>query len=387
MRNRSLIWFSLFVIFGLMIAGCSNNETPIPTMEETQEPAPGFTPSQVCEVPDVVGLDQAAAEGMLAGVGLQPVKSTTYDPTVAERAVISQDPPAGTRMEPCEGDVTLAISLGPAPEPTEAPTATYTPVPLTPTPTATLAPPTPTSTPDIVRTLDIEAPVHKIDDDSPTFLTSFWLDTPPLTGSLLELNTRDVDGADSVWINGKIVGVTPQGTSSSVSLFVPASLLKAGKNDLRIEAHYWGSNADDFHVDKITLLLNQASVASEDKASEIAVETPTHHLGDTNVKEWSVPEPENTSYITFFELQQRPTKGAVLVLSTFHIGCLNPVRVNDNLIGHLPGYGQEMWVNDVQMYIPPNSLIGGANSLRIDTAKCEGLDDFMIKDMRLRIEE
>jgi hypothetical protein len=324
---------------------------------------------------------------MLASVGLQPVQSTQYDPDVAEGTVISQEPPAGTRMEPCEADVTLVISLGPAPEPTEAPTATNTPIPPTPTSTSTPAPPTPTPTPDILSTLDIEAPAHRIDDDSPTFLTSFWLDNPPVTGSLLELDTREVDGADSVWINEKIVGVAPQGSDASINMFVPATLLQVGKNDLRIEAHYWGSNADDFHVDKITLKVNQASVPSEDEATEIVIEAPTHHIGDTNVKEWSIPEPENTSYITFFELPYQPTKGAILVLSTFHIGCLNPVRVNDNLIGHLPGYGQEMWVNDVQMYIPSNSLVEGANRLRIDTAECDGLDDFMMKDMRILVEK
>jgi len=103
-------------------------------------------PAEICEVPDVVGLDQAAAKSMLVRLGLQLVKSNQYDPNIMAGAVISQDPPAGSKMKPCQGDVTIVISLGPMPVPsptsvptnTPAPTKTPTPIPptLTPTPTA-----------------------------------------------------------------------------------------------------------------------------------------------------------------------------------------------------------------------------------------------------------
>jgi len=95
--------------------------------------------TEICEVPNIVGLDQAAAEGMLTGLGLQPVRSNQYDPNVTARAVISQNPPAGSRMKPCQGDVTIVISLGPlpipspTPVPTSTPTTTKTPTPLPPT--------------------------------------------------------------------------------------------------------------------------------------------------------------------------------------------------------------------------------------------------------------
>lgn len=105
----------------------------------------GSTPAEICEVPDVVRLDQAAAKSMLVGLGLQPVETNQYDPNIMAGAVISQDPPAGSKMKPCQGDVTIVISLGPMPVPsptsvptnTPPPTKTPTPIPPTPTPTPT----------------------------------------------------------------------------------------------------------------------------------------------------------------------------------------------------------------------------------------------------------
>jgi hypothetical protein len=102
------------------------------------------TSTEICEVPNVVGLDQAAAEGMLTGLGLQPVRSNQYDPNVTAGAVISQDPPAGSRMKPCQGDVTIVISLGPLPTPSPTPVPTSMP---TPTKTPTSLPPTLTPMP------------------------------------------------------------------------------------------------------------------------------------------------------------------------------------------------------------------------------------------------
>jgi hypothetical protein len=95
----------------------------------------GFTPAEICEVPDVVGLDQASAEHMLTELELQPVRSNQYDPNVIAGAVISQDPTAGSRMKPCHGDVTIVISLGPLPTPSPTSLPTNTPKPSkTPTP-------------------------------------------------------------------------------------------------------------------------------------------------------------------------------------------------------------------------------------------------------------
>jgi hypothetical protein len=102
----------------------------------------GFIPAEICEVPDVVGLHQVAAERMLTELELQPVRSNQYDPSIIAGVVISQDPPAGSRMKPCHGDVTIVISLGPLPTPsptslptnTLQPSKTPTPISLAPTP-------------------------------------------------------------------------------------------------------------------------------------------------------------------------------------------------------------------------------------------------------------
>ena len=187
MKRRSLIFIVLFIVFGLIVTGCTGEGGLVPSAEETEEaPAPGFTPAQVCQVPDVVGMDQAAAEGMLAGVGLQPVKSSQYDATVPEGAVISQEPPAGTRLEPCESDVVLAISLGPEPQPTSAPTATE--APPTPTATSTPIPPTPTSTPTPVP------PTPTVDPNPPS---GQWA-----------VRAYDTDDRNLILVNGQLVGVS-----------------------------------------------------------------------------------------------------------------------------------------------------------------------------------
>jgi hypothetical protein len=106
----------------------------------------GFTPAEICEVPDVVGLDQVSAERMLTELELQPVRSNQYDPGVIAGAVISQDPPAGSRMKPCRGDVTIVISLGPLPTPSPTSLPTNTPKPIkTPTPISSAPTPMPTA--------------------------------------------------------------------------------------------------------------------------------------------------------------------------------------------------------------------------------------------------
>jgi hypothetical protein len=95
----------------------------------------GTAPEAICKVPDVAGLDQAAAEGMLVELGLQPIRSNQYDPNVKAGAVIRQDPIAGSLIKPCDAGITILISLGPAPTPSPTPMPTNTPNPTeTPTP-------------------------------------------------------------------------------------------------------------------------------------------------------------------------------------------------------------------------------------------------------------
>jgi hypothetical protein len=67
------------------------------------------------DVPDVVGLAQAAAETAITGAGLDVGTVTTENSdTVAAGDVISQDPVAGTSV-PVGSAVDLVVSSGPAP--------------------------------------------------------------------------------------------------------------------------------------------------------------------------------------------------------------------------------------------------------------------------------
>jgi hypothetical protein len=94
-----------------------------------------------CKVPDVVGLDQVAAEEMLVKLGLQPIRSNQYSANVKVGTVIRQDPIADSLIKPCDAGITIVFSLGPTPTTSLTPISTNTPKPTDlPTPT----PPIPT---------------------------------------------------------------------------------------------------------------------------------------------------------------------------------------------------------------------------------------------------
>jgi hypothetical protein len=114
---------SLFVAVTLVLVACErevgsggNSGDGSQPGSAAQAPAP-----KVCLVPDVVGLSSVAAEIKIIGSGLQMVNSSDFDSSAPQDVVISQEPPAGTRLEPCMGDVTLVVSLGPEPQPTDMP--------------------------------------------------------------------------------------------------------------------------------------------------------------------------------------------------------------------------------------------------------------------------
>jgi len=138
--------FSALMLVVLLLAACSGTSSAPATAAPTTPPiVVGFTPASVCLVPNVVGLDQTVAEGMLTDLGLQPVKSVQVDPSVAKDAVISQKPVAGKRLEPCTGDVIIVVSRGGPTKPADTPapptlTPTITPIPSTATATPTQAP-------------------------------------------------------------------------------------------------------------------------------------------------------------------------------------------------------------------------------------------------------
>ncbi len=97
-------------------------------------PRPTATPAG-CAVPDLIGLNQAAASKQLTELGLTPrrVERTSDEPV---GVVIALDPPPGTQIAGCSGTVTMIVSSGSgevAPTPTKPPAAS---------PTVTLIPPT-----------------------------------------------------------------------------------------------------------------------------------------------------------------------------------------------------------------------------------------------------
>jgi len=129
MKHKSVILVLMFVASGVMLVGCgAQDSTPASTAppQQVQAPAPAVTSADICVVPDVVGLTEAAANGLLAELGLKPAKNIQYDSTIAEGFIISQDPIAGTTKEPCQGVVTIVVSKGPMPSPPDTPAPTNT---------------------------------------------------------------------------------------------------------------------------------------------------------------------------------------------------------------------------------------------------------------------
>lgn len=95
-----------------------------------------------CRVPDVVGLDQVAAEEMLVKLGLQPIRSNQYNANVKNGTVIRQDPIANSLIKPCDSGITIVLSLGSTPTPSPSQTSTNTPKPTDlPTPSPLLLSP------------------------------------------------------------------------------------------------------------------------------------------------------------------------------------------------------------------------------------------------------
>ena len=157
--NVKFSFFLTLATFLLLSLACINTRLATPRAALTlTEPV-----SVKCEIPDLVGIDQQIAQKSLTSLGLSPVKKAEFNSDVPVDAVISTDPPAGTTLQECQGEITLVISMGPRPV-----------VAKTPVPTRVL----PTSTPKVV----IPTPTTSIADqlDQPMYNTIYLepFDTP-----------------------------------------------------------------------------------------------------------------------------------------------------------------------------------------------------------------
>ena len=206
----SIVLLVLGVGLGMLLAGRRAQQT-VAVVQPTNTPV-----GAVCAVPNVVGEDQSAAVGQIGGIGLQPVKSANFDTSVPIGTIISQDPPAGSQVNSCQGKVSIVVSLGPLPTPTvPAPTPTLippseTPTDVPPTITATPNPPTETPTPMPPTTTPTPAPT----------------DTPePKAGDILYQSdwSKGMNGwsgsGDWQTVNGMMVTNGP--SSQRVAVFAP----------------------------------------------------------------------------------------------------------------------------------------------------------------------
>ena len=81
--------------------------------------------------------------------------------------------------------------------------------------------------------------------------------------------------------------------------------------------------------------------------------------------------------------------GGILILKTYRVTCVTPVRINGNLVGNLPGTGETAWTPDVRILVTRSFLQVGPNQLQIGPAvqiRAAIQTDFMFKDTRLEID-
>ena len=127
-----LVVFGLYVLVVLVLLdriGIVDVHWPWTTRHtDPPKPPPPPPPSipapppaeMTCIVPNIEGLDETAAKRAISSLGLKIAKSNRYDSKVPQGAVLSQEPAAGTKLRPCQGEVTMVISLGQTPPPPPA---------------------------------------------------------------------------------------------------------------------------------------------------------------------------------------------------------------------------------------------------------------------------
>ncbi|MCJ7623292.1 MAG: PASTA domain-containing protein, partial [Anaerolineaceae bacterium] len=103
LRAPNWLVFTLFSIF-LFITACTRTQTPTITISPT---------IQKCVVPVLRGESETVGEETLREMGFQISKHQVYNDSIQKGLINSTNPPPGTEMEACEGEIIITVSLGP----------------------------------------------------------------------------------------------------------------------------------------------------------------------------------------------------------------------------------------------------------------------------------
>ena len=126
--NRTGIVSAFVAVFAVTLACCPSVNLPT-----------GLGGGAKCVVPNLIGQSEDAARQSLSDLELNPVETNQYSEGFEPGTIIRTDPPAGTELDPCEGDVVIVVSLGAAREEPTPPPAATEPAPAEP-PTPEVAP-------------------------------------------------------------------------------------------------------------------------------------------------------------------------------------------------------------------------------------------------------
>lgn len=127
-----------------------------------------------------------------------------------------------------------------------------------------------------------------------------------------------------------------------------------------------------------------AATATAIASQRVIIDNTTHHLGD-NKTGWEAPNPEGKTYFTRFWLSTQPTNDAILFLDTGSVNYANPIWINDNLVGSMPGNGDAKWDVHLKVLVLSAYLRTGENELKIEATKDskKNFDDFMFRRLEL----
>ncbi len=116
----------VFAPLALALLACCPSVEPLQGLLSGQEEATETAPAPGCTVPDLIAMDAEAAQRKLSDLGLTPLVTEQHHDLIPAGVVISSSPLPGTSLDPCQGQVTLRVSIGPA-APAPEPTATTAP--------------------------------------------------------------------------------------------------------------------------------------------------------------------------------------------------------------------------------------------------------------------